>query len=150
MSLASIIDTYKRMREHDRPVDELGAGGYVEGTSSVGTAPERGVDPFPWGRPLPRTPAWQFTAADHVVFSSRPVVIALSRGEQLFFAENENLGIVATGRSVLDAVEDFGEQLVESYLHYRRLGWNDVTGRAVELKRFFEDFFSEARVAGED
>jgi hypothetical protein len=149
MSPASIIEGYELMRERERPMCELGTGGYVEGTFSVGTAPERGIDPFPWGRPLSRTPAWQFAAADHVVFSSKPVAIAVSRGEQLFFAENEKLGIVATGKSVLDAVEDFGEQLVESYFHYRRLGWDDVTGRAVEVKHFFEDFFSEARVAGE-
>jgi hypothetical protein len=144
------MDGYELMRERQRPVQELAAAGYVATTPSVRTAPERGVDLFPWGRPLFQTPAWRFAAEDHVVLSSKPVAIAISKGEQLFFAENDKLGIVATGRSVFDAVEEFGEQLVESYFHYTRLGWDRVTGRAVELKRFFEDFFRERAAAGED
>jgi len=149
MNVASIVGGYDLMRERQYLPEEHAGAGFVGSGSFVGTAPERGLDPFSYGRLLSRTPAWQFAGEDHIVFSSRPVTIALSRGEELFFAENETLGIVATGESILDAIEDFGAQLVESYFHYTGLGWDRVTGRAVEVKRFFKDFFRVGRVAGE-
>lgn len=149
MSIEGIRSSYERMRERQCPPWALGTEGYVTDKSFVQTAPERGIEPFPWGHPISRTPAWRFTAENHIIRSSKPVTISISRGEQLFFAENENLGLVATGKTIQEAIEDFGEQLVESFLHYQQLSWDRVTGRAKELKRFFEEFFNEGPAARE-
>ena len=70
--------------------------------------------------------------------SSKPVSVKVSKSESLFFAENENLGIFATGESRNEAIQAFCEQLVHFHDHYTNLNWEQVTGKAHRLKQYYE------------
>ena len=144
MSLEAIKHSYalRQEREWQPPPGRYLSSGWVS------TGSESELDPGLHGLALSRTPAWQFRAEKQVVLASKPVIICLTRGEELFFAENETLGIVATGETVFEAVEEFGEQLVDSYFHYKHLPWERTTGEATKLKQFYEEFFSEVQVEG--
>ncbi|MCK4391113.1 MAG: hypothetical protein KAV83_12855 [Desulfobacterales bacterium] len=73
------------------------------------------------------------------------VVCEVTKGQTLFFAEDENLGIFATGESRNEAISAFGEHLVHFYEHYKRLNWDSVTGEARRLKKIYEELFEEVR-----
>lgn len=120
---------------------------FMETPAPETTAPERGSDPV-CDVPISRTPAWYFAREKTVVLSSKPVAIRLTRDEGLCLAESEKLGIIGTGESVIDAFEDFGEQLVHQFLHYKRLDPRRGTGRALELKQIYEDLFEEVAFEG--
>jgi len=53
------------------------------------------------------TPCWRFADLNTVVLSSKPVLVRISKGESLFFAENENLNIYATGETRDEAIQTF-------------------------------------------
>jgi hypothetical protein len=91
-----------------------------------------------------QTPCWRFTALGKVVLASKPVSIRTSKGESLFFAENENLGIYATGESRNEAIQAFSEHVVHFYQHYKGLSWYRVTGEAHRLKYLYENLFRDA------
>lgn len=148
MSLSAIMGAYELMRERLHPYLQYGRGRFMETTPSVATAPERGLDPGLHGLLISRTPAWQFSAAERVVCALKAVVIRITRGEALYFAENSNLDIVATGETVLDAIDEFSQLLVDFYLHYRELSWDDAIGDARRLKELYGNLFVEGSVEG--
>ena len=68
-----------------------------------------------------------------------PVRVKISKGETLFFAENEDFGIFTTGESRDEAINNFSEQIIHFYNHYKQLNWNRATGEALRIKRLFEN-----------
>ena len=148
MSLAAIMDGYKLMHERLHPYPEHGYGNFMETATEIATAPERDLDPGLHRISISRTPAWQFSFAEKVVYASKPVMICITKGENLYFAENSNLDIVATGETVFDAINEFSELLVDFYCHYRGLDREEVTGDAKRLKALYDDLFTEIAVEG--
>lgn len=116
---------------------------FKSGVTVSTTASELALKPWPRGFSAIRTPLWRFASPKVVVLSSKPVSARVSKGESLFFAENEKLAIFATGASRNEAINSFGEHLVHFYEHYKRLDWDDVTGEARRLKEIYEDLFEE-------
>ena len=90
-----------------------------------------------------RTPMWQFRSSNVTLHVSRPVNVKIMKGEELFFAENENLRIFVTGATPDKAVEAFCEQLIHFWKHYKKVRWDKVTGDGLELKRIYEEIFRE-------
>jgi len=75
--------------------------------------------------------------------STKPVSVRFSVGEKLFFAENENLGIFASGDTPFEAVSDFSDQLVYFYEFYRDKTSDELTGDALRIKGLFDALFRE-------
>jgi hypothetical protein len=141
MSLAQINESYKLRNERLDFIPE----NFKRGITSVSTASELDLKPISWSFSTAKTPLWRFPSSHGVILSSKPVSVKISRGETLFFAENENLGLYATGESRDDAIHAFCEQLIHFYKHYKRLGWNRATGEARRLKDIYENLFRESQ-----
>ena len=139
MTLAHISESYELREERLRFVPEH----FERGVTSVSTAPELDVTPWASGLSAAKTPLWRFPSPPAVILSSKPVTVKVYRGEALFFAENENLGIFATGESRNEAISAFCEDLVHFYEHYKRLDWDRVTGEARRMKKIYEDLFEK-------
>jgi hypothetical protein len=73
----------------------------------------------------------------------KPVTIRIFKGEESWFAENENLNIFAMGPDSVQAINDFESHLVYFYLYYRELNPDRATSRAKNLKKIFEENFVE-------
>ena len=73
----------------------------------------------------------------------KPVAIRVSRGQDVWFAENERLDIYATGESKEAAIQEFRLLLVRFYCHYKSLDAQKALKRARELKQLFEERFAE-------
>jgi len=97
-----------------------------------------------WIWPDLPTPVWQFHEGQRAVYSTRPVTAKVSRGETLYFAENEKLGIFVTGESPQEANRAFEEEVVHFYDHYKSLSSEEVTGEAQKLKGLYSRWFKEA------
>ena len=65
--------------------------------------------------------------------------VKISKGETLFFAENEYFGIFTTGKSREEAINNFSEQIIHFYNHYKQLNWDRVTGEALRIKKLFKN-----------
>lgn len=139
MNLAQINESYELRNERLNFIPE----NFERGITSVSTASELDLKPISWGFATAKTPLWRFPSSHGVVLSSKPVSVMISRGEVLFLAENENLGLYATGESRDEAIRAFCEQLIHFYKHYKGLKWNRVTGEAHRLKKIYEDLFRE-------
>ncbi|MBE9570180.1 MAG: hypothetical protein IMF11_06120 [Proteobacteria bacterium] len=139
MTLAHFSESYELREERLRFIPEH----FERGVASVSTASELDVSPWASGLSAARTPLWRFRSPHVVILSSKPVTVKVHRGEALFFAENENLGIFATGESRNEAINAFCQDLVHFYEHYKRLDWDRVTGEAMRLKKIYENLFQE-------
>ncbi|MEA1991059.1 MAG: hypothetical protein U9N58_02540 [Thermodesulfobacteriota bacterium] len=73
-------------------------------------------------------------------------MVKVTRGEILFFVENETLDIFATGETREEAIRAFNEHLIYFYNHYKNLSWDRVTGEAERLKRLYEDLFQDVTI----
>jgi len=116
---------------------------FQRGVATLSTASELDVQPWPSGFSNVKTPCWRFASSGRVVLASKPVSITINRGESLFFAENENLGIYAAGETRDEAIQSFSEHLTHFFHHYKRLSWDRVTGEARRLKKLYEDLFRD-------
>jgi len=141
MNLSQVNESYELRNERLEFIPEH----FKSGVATPATASELVVKPWPGGFSSARTPLWRFRSSHVVVLSSKPVSVKVTKGETLFFAENENLGIFTTGESRNEAINTFGEHLVHFYVHYQRLDWDSVTGEARRLKKIYEELFEEVR-----
>lgn len=139
MNLSQVNESYELRNERLEFIPEH----FKSGVATPATASELVVKPWPGGFSSARTPLWRFRSPHVVILSSKPVTVKVHRGEALFFAENENLGIFATGESRNEAINAFCQDLVHFYEHYKRLDWDRVTGEAMRLKKIYENLFQE-------
>ena len=109
----------------------------------ISTAPESGTPSRFSGSPVVKIPAWEFSSSYATVHARKPVLVKVTRGETLFFVENETLDIFATGETREEAIRAFNEHLIYFYNHYKNLSWDRVTGEAERLKRLYEDLFQD-------
>lgn len=139
MNAVDIAESYQLRDERLRFMPE----NFQRGVATVSTASE--LDARPWSSSFSavKTPCWRFTDLNTVVLSSKPVSGRISKGESLFFAENENLNIYATGETRDEAIQTFSDQVTHFYHHYKRLSWDRVTGEACRLKKLYEDLFRD-------
>lgn len=139
MTLTHINESYRLRDERLRFMPEH----FQRGVTAVSTASELDMPAWSSGFSAVRTPLWKFPSLNTVILSSKPVSVRISKAEVLFFAENENLGIYATGETRIEAIHAFSKELVHFYVHYKRLSWDRVTGEGRRLKKLYEDLFQD-------
>ncbi len=142
MNVAQLNESYELRNERLGFMPE----NFSRGVIDTSTGLEDNIEP--WRRCVSitaKTPLWRFTSPKAEVISAKPVLVKVSKGETLFFAENENLGIFATGESRNEAISAFNEHLIHFQKHYKQLDWNKATGEAQRLKKIYEDLFREVR-----
>ena len=142
MNAVNIAEGYQLRDERLRFMPE----NFQRGVATLSTASELDARPWPSGFSAVKTPCWRFAALDRVVLSSKPVSIRVSKGESLFFAENENLGIYATGETRNEAIQAFSDHVIHFYHHYKSLSWDRATGEACRLKKLYEDLFRDVPI----
>jgi len=86
----------------------------------------------------------RFVKGAHCVVSAKPVEVTVYRDEGFFIAFNETLQIWAADESAEGAIQDFTEQVLHFYFHYRKKSADTVTGIAAKLRTIYLDHFSEA------
>ncbi len=139
MTLAQIEQSYEMRDErlHGQLPDNFKySGGDV-------TAPE--IDVHLWLNYLSsERPMWEFCSLDKRVCSKKPVAAKVTKGESLYLAENENLGIFVAEESLEAVIKAFEEEVVHFYFHYRSLGPERVMGEAKKLWNLYNEQFDEA------
>ena len=93
-----------------------------------------------------RLPLWRFSGRDRTIYPKEPISLSIIKGDTLYFAENETLGIFATGESRDAAIEDFVEQVLYFYEYYKAMSWDKVIGEARRLKEIYSEHFKEEEV----
>ena len=89
-------------------------------------------------------PAFTFVLDNIRLNTVKPVTIYVSKGEELWFAENDKLNIYANGRDSVEAINDFTEQLIHFYKHYKSSSEDELLQYARALKQtFLENFVEE-------
>lgn len=92
---------------------------------------------------LMRVPLHRILGVGRVVRATRPLVVTIQKGEDLYLAEAEVLGVFASGESVGDAMRDLSEQLLYFYDLYTSSSADQLTGQALELKRIYSAGFEQ-------
>lgn len=86
-------------------------------------------------------PLWTIHTKTKKLTVSKPIKVKIYLEDNLFFVENETLVVVGTGKSIADAIDDFGRQIIHFYKYYKRLSWDRVIGDAERLKGLYETLF---------
>ena len=86
-------------------------------------------------------PKFIFKSDEILLRAIKPVTIFLSKGEDLWFAENDRLSIYATGKNSIDAINDFTIQLLYFHEHYTSLPDEKLLKHARELKQIYSENF---------
>jgi hypothetical protein len=73
----------------------------------------------------------------------RLVTVKFSKGEELWFAENEKLDIYAEGETREKALREFQLLLTHYFKYYKELDRSRGMGEALRLKSLFEENFDE-------
>ncbi len=87
-------------------------------------------------------PIWRVKSGLETVLLTKPIKVKIERGKEMVFVCNENIEIYASGESLFEAFEDFGEQLIYFYNYYKRFSLNQLTGKGIELKEIYENIFT--------
>ena len=139
MNLAQINESYELRKERS----EFFPQDFKRCFVPISTAPESDIHSRFSGFPVVKTPVWEFSSPSATVRALKPVSVKVTRGETLFFVENETLDIFATGETREEAIRAFNDHLIYFYNHYKNLSWDRVTGEAERLKRLYEDLFQD-------
>ena len=90
-----------------------------------------------------RIPKYDFVVGNRRLVPSRPVEVVVRWNEGYYVASSETLHVWAAGRSTQSAMQDFTEQVMHFYLHYRGTPDHLVTGLAAKLKTIYAENFHE-------
>ena len=88
-----------------------------------------------------RIPRWAFGARGISVIATRAITIHISKGETMFFAENDALGLYAAGQTPHEALEEFEHQVVHFVKHYESVAPRQLMGEALNRKKLFGKLF---------
>jgi hypothetical protein len=88
-------------------------------------------------------PKFTFVGEDLRLRAKKPVTIHISKGEELWFAENKKLDIFATGEDSVSAIQDFASQVIHFYKRYKSLSDDELLQYARQLKVIFAENFVE-------
>ncbi len=86
-------------------------------------------------------PLWAIPSKQKRYKVSKPIKLKIYIEDDHCFVENESLVVIGIGKSVTDAIDDFGKQVIHFYKYYNKLSWDRVTGDAERLKRIYETLF---------
>lgn len=136
MNLARIKETY---RERENRIGFI-PDDYQRGGLPAFTAGDLDATPKIHEYTASKTPILRFVFHRKIIKPPKPVSVTISKGEKLFFAENENLNLYATGETRQEAVQEFCEQLAHFYRRYKKLSWDEVTGEGHRLKKIYNQF----------
>ena len=89
-------------------------------------------------------PLFKLTISGRTFLTSKPIGINVAQEGEWFFAENEALNVIGTGRSSEEAVLDVQQHIVHFWEYYGSLQDSQVIGDAVRLKKLFSDLLTEA------
>jgi len=143
MSQVQIHESYELRKERSESFPQ----NFKRCLVPISTAPESDIPSWFSGFSVViKTPAWEFSSSYATVRARKPVLVKVTRGETLFFVENETLDIFATGETREEAKRAFDEHLIYFYNHYKNLSWDRVTGEAERLKRLYEDLFQDVTI----
>jgi len=107
--------------------------------------------PFPAGTAQERMPDKEFTGYNLIAplwtiqryQTVKPIKVHIYVEDNIFFAENETLIIVGTGKSIGEAIADLSNHIIHFYHYYQRLPDDKVTGDAIRLKKMYKTLFVE-------
>jgi hypothetical protein len=136
MNLARIKETYS---ERENRIGFI-PNDYQRWFTSVSTAADLDTMPNVYEYAASKTPMLRIVIRKKIIIPPKPVSVKISKGEKLFFAENDNLNLYATGETSQEAVQEFCEQLLHFYMHYKKLSWDKVTGEGRRLKEIYNQF----------
>jgi len=88
-------------------------------------------------------PLFQIKVSGRIFILSKPIGVHVTQDAPWFFAENEALNVMGTGRSLEEAVLDLEHHILHFWQYYQSLQDSQVTGEAVRLKRLFSDLLAE-------
>lgn len=88
-------------------------------------------------------PKFTFRSDEIRLRALKPVTIFISKGEELWLADNENLNIYATGKDSVEAIKDFTEQLIHFYLRHKSSSEENLLEYARRLRKIFLENFVE-------
>ncbi len=100
------------------------------------TEPESVWKPF-------KFPLFQIRVSGRIYSSLTPIGVQVTQDGSWYFAENEALNVIGTGRSLDDAVLDLEHHILHFWQYYRSLQDAEVTGDAIRLKRLFSGLLVE-------
>ncbi len=89
-------------------------------------------------------PLFHLTISGRTLFPSKPIGVHVTQDGSWFFAGNEALNVIGTGRSIEEAVLDLEQHIVHFWEYYESLQDSQVTGDAVRLKKLFSNLLAEA------
>jgi hypothetical protein len=87
-------------------------------------------------------PAWLFVADGLRLHTAHPVQVVIERIGDKHFASCQRLHVFAEGSSASEAMDDLSGQVVYFYKRYSKLGDDEVTGLAAELREIYQNRFS--------
>jgi hypothetical protein len=90
-----------------------------------------------------RIPLTEFIADGHHLIPKRPVEVTLVRDEDCYLAQSERFNVFAAGETREEAIQDFTQQVVYFYLHYRERPAESLIGLALRLKPLYASSFDE-------
>ncbi|MDP2682275.1 MAG: hypothetical protein Q8P28_05645 [Deltaproteobacteria bacterium] len=88
-------------------------------------------------------PLWTIPVKKKHYRSTKPIKVYFHVDDNVFFAENETLVVVGTGKSLTEAMADLSEHIIHFYNYYKKLPFDKVTGDAIRLKKVYETLFIE-------
>lgn len=83
-------------------------------------------------------PIWIISTETHSIDLTKPLLLELSREEDLYIFFNEETRLLGTGKSKYEALEDFMNSFVEVYTSYKETPLEQLSEKAVEFLKYLE------------
>jgi hypothetical protein len=88
-------------------------------------------------------PAWLFVADGVRLHTANPVQVVVERSGSTYYAECQRLHVIAQGATRAEATDDLNNQVVYFYKRYSKMGADEVTGLAAELREIYTNRFQK-------
>jgi hypothetical protein len=140
MSQTLTSDTYSRLGEYDESMPD----DFVRQQKETTDYPESIIQRWKTSAKPFNAPISRIHSSENKLFHlTKPVKVAIDRGEEYFFAENNDLAIFVTGETSEEALKEFCDQLIYFYYYYKNLDFDEVIGKASRLKKLYAKLFIE-------
>ena len=111
-------------------------------SSTTGSHEEGGRETMFFLMPF-KFPLLQLKVSGRTFLPSKPISVQIAQDGEWFFAENEALRVVGSGRSFEEAVFDLEQHIVHFWEYYKSLQDSQVIGDAVRLKNVYSHLLQE-------
>jgi hypothetical protein len=121
---------------------------YEQDFAAVGSERTHRVSPSTWkdgaqALAADKFPAWLFVADGVRLYTANPVQIVVERSGPTYYAECQRLHVIAQGATRGEATDDLNNQVVYFYERYSKMGPDEVTGLAAELREIYSNRFQK-------